>query len=451
MKKIQLTILLSVLMSMVGTRVLAYDIAVANDDEVIIYYDYINNGTELMVTCNNFGEKYAGTVNIPKEVTYNSTTYSVTSLGDEAFYDCSGLTSVTIPNSVTSIGDKAFWYCTGLTSVSIGNSVTSIGFEAFFACISLTSFIIPNSVTSIGDEAFHACTNLTSVTFGNSVTSIGDNVFSACPSLTSITVESGNPKYDSRDNCNAIIETESNTLVLGCQNTNIPNSVITIGERAFYHCYGLASVTIPNGVKNIEAYAFKDCPSLVSVSMGSSITKIGTYAFSGCKGITSVTIPNSVTNIGQDAFSHCTGLTSVTIPNSVKSIGWYAFWQCTGLTSVIIPNSVTSIGDYAFSGCTSLTSITSLITEPFSIDNSTFPDNAYASATLKVPEGTIAKYKAADGWKDFTNIVEGELTGILNVNREATANNRYYTLDGREVGHPTKGIYILNGKKVVVK
>ena len=236
---------------------------------------------------------------------------------------------------VLAISNKAFFKCENLTSINIPNSVTSIGREVFSGCSSLTSITIPNSVTSIGNGAFYDCTGLTSVTIGNSVTSIGGGAFSGCSSLTSIKVDAGNTTYDSRDNCNAIIETESNTLVLGCKNTIIPNSVTSIDGGAFSGCSSLTSITIPN-----------------------SVTSIGGSAFSGCTGLTSITIPNSVTSIGRCAFSDCTGLTSVTIGNSVTSIGWRAFYLCSGLTSVTIGNSVTSIDLEVFSGCSSLTSVT---------------------------------------------------------------------------------------------
>ena len=228
------------------------------------------------------------TADIPASVTYSGTTYSVTSIGNSAFSGCSRLSSVTIPNSVTSIGRFAFEGCSGLTSVTIGNSVTSIGGYAFAYCSSLTSVTIPNSVTSIGEWAFEDCSSLTSVTIPNSVTSIGERAFQICSSLTSVTignsvtsigeyafigcygltslsVEAGNTVYDSRNNCNAIIETATNTLIVGCQNTTIPNTVTSIGDFAFDGCSGLTSVTIPNSVTSIGYYAFNGCSSLTSI------------------------------------------------------------------------------------------------------------------------------------------------------------------------------------------
>ena len=182
-----------------------------------------------------------------------------------AFDECKSLTSISIPNSVTSIGDYAFAWCSGLTSITIPNSVTSIGEWAFEVCISLTSVTIPNSVTSIGWGAFNGCLSLTSVTIPNSVTSIGDYAFTACSALTSVVVEEGNTVYDSRENCNAIIHTAANTLIAGCKNTIIPNSVTSIENSAFYLCTGLTSITIPNSVTSIGEWAFNACESLKEV------------------------------------------------------------------------------------------------------------------------------------------------------------------------------------------
>ena len=261
---------------------------------------------------------------------------SVTRIGNSAFYDCFDLTSVAIPDSVTSIGSSAFHQC-GLTSVTIPNSVTSIGVEAFYNCESLTSVTIPNSVTSIGAWAFASCDSLTSVTIPNSVTSIDISAFGACSRLTNITVDANNKCFLSVDG--VLFNKDKTELIqypAGKAETSytIPNSVTSIGNDAFYHCYRLTSVTIPNSVTSIGDWAFYYCASLTSVTIPDSVTSIGYASFGNCDSLTSVTIPNSVTSIGNDAFRHCDSLTRVTIPNSVTSIGNYAFYSCDSLTDV---------------------------------------------------------------------------------------------------------------------
>ena len=356
---------------------------------------------------------------------------------------------------MTSIGSYAFRGDTSLTSVTIPNSVTTIGNYAFYNCSGLTSVTIGNSVTSIGNYAFYNCSGLTSVTIGNSVASIGGSAFGFCSSLTSITVDTMNTHYDSRNSCNAIIETASNTLIAGSQNTVIPNSVASIGGSAFSGCSGLTSVTIPNSVTTIGNYAFKGCSGLTSVTIPNSVTTIGNYAFEGCSGLTSVTIPNSVTSIGSSAFSNvrhieyhgnatgapwgalsmngfidgdfvftnavkdtligyigvggsvtipstvrtinaafrnCSRLTSVTFSNSVTCIGDYAFYYCSGLTSVTIGNSVTTIGNYAFKGCSGLTSVT-IGNSVASIGGSAFSGcSGLTSVTIPNSVTTIGNY-----------------------------------------------------------
>ena len=385
---------------------------------------------------------------------------NVTSIGENAFSSCTKLTSVTlnsnallskaytsdnnmktifgeqvtkyiIGKNVESIGANAFSGYTNLTSVTlnsntivsktyttnnnmktifgdqvteyiIGDDVTSIGNNAFYGCSKLTSITIPNSVTSIDRGAFHNCSGLTSINIPNSVTKIGYGAFSSCTGLTSMKVESENTKYDSRDNCNAIIETESNTLVFGCKKTIIPNGVTSIGEYAFSGCSSLTSIKIPNSVTIIGYEAFSGCSGLTSVIIGNSVTIIGSSAFYGCSKLTSVTIPNSVTSIGQDAFYRCSGLTSVTIPNSVTSIGTSAFQYCSGLTSVTIGNSVTSIGGSAFYGCSGLTSVTALNPTPVAITQNVFSNRT--NATLYVIKRSKEAYQAANYWKEFKKI-----------------------------------------------
>ena len=410
MKQLKLTFLLIVLMSMVGAKASAHDIEVKNADGKTIYYTYMNNETELAVSYrgssySSYSNEYSGVVNIPESVIYGGKTYPVTSIGSYAFWNCSGLTSVTIPNSVTSIGDYAFVGCSGLTSVTIPNSVTSIGSSAFNGCSDLTSVTIPNSVTSIGESAFYGCTGLTSVSIGNSVTSIGNWAFSGCTGLTSVT---------------------------------IPNSVTSIGYQAFSGCSGLTSVTIPNSVTSIGSYAFWGCRGLTSVTIGNSVTSIESDAFRDCNLKKVIWLPstppsgygdvsaiihyvpnNSYTSLSRktvypyltsifevdgvkyvlvspsektcDAIDcvYDTSVEDIKIGNTVTyrgiamtvknvnsylccanpyvknvevefngSIGSSAFSGCSGLTSVTIGNSVTSIGYTAFYNCNSLTSVT---------------------------------------------------------------------------------------------
>ena len=247
--------------------------------------------------------EYSGVVIIPSSVTYANRTYGVISIGNYTFYDCSKLTSVTIPNSVTSIGNEAFYNCSSLTSITIPNSVMSIGYWAFSDCKSLTKTNYTGDIAGWCDIQF------------------GDDM--------------ANPMYYSH---NFYINDQEITDLV------IPNSVDSINNYAFSGCSSLTSLTIPNSVTSIGEFTFYDCSSLTSVTIPNSVTSIGGGAFSGCSSLTSLTIPNSVTSIGGGAFSGCSSLASLTIPNSVTSIGEYAFYGCSNLQSLTIGAGVLSIG-----------------------------------------------------------------------------------------------------------
>ena len=311
-----------------------------NSDNVnvdgIFYYLDNDNGQAQVVSMPE--GRYSGDIFIPSFINHNNKKYSVTSIGEYAFCWCKNLLSVTIPSSVSSIAKAIFWgsnnlsvikvvsgnprydsrnncnaiietesncLVAGCKNTEIPNSVTAIGDDAFNECLELSSITIPNSVTTIGKTVFKGCKDLVSVIIPESVTNIGYNPFWACTSLSSIKVAIGNPKYDSRNNCNAIIETENNKLISGCKNTIIPNSVISIEHGAFCGCVGLTSIMIPNSVETIGTQAFMDCITLTSANIPNSVKDIGTFAFNGCYKLTSVTIGNNV-NIGKFAFGEYT-------------------------------------------------------------------------------------------------------------------------------------------------
>ena len=214
-----------------------------------------------------------GDIIIPETVVFNKLTYRVTSIGAEAFAWCKSLKSIVIPDGVTSIGERAFEDCKKLTSIIIPDNVTSIGKMTFSWCFALTEIVIPNSVRNIGYEAFEFCSSLKSIVIPARVTEIGERAFCGCSALTSIIVAEGNHRYDSRENCNAIIETATNTLIRGCSQTIIPESVTEIGEKAFNACKSLTSITIPEGVTSIGENAFLRCESLISITFQGTIAQ----------------------------------------------------------------------------------------------------------------------------------------------------------------------------------
>ena len=414
----------------------------AHDFEVDgIYYNFLD-GNNVAVTYKgsyHYPSAYSGEVTIPETVTYNGTTYSVTSIRSDAFQSCSSLTSitipnsvtsiaysafsgcssltsVTIPNSVTSIGDKAFYNCSSLTSVTIPNSVTDIRYSAFSGCSSLTSITIPNSVTSIGGYAFEYCRSLTSITIPISVTSIGDNAFSYCSSLTSVTI----PNSVTSIGDNAFSYCSSLTSV------TIPNSVTSIGKSTFSSCSSLTSIVIPNSVTSIGYGVFSGCTSLTSITIPNSVTSVGNYAFYKCSSLTSITIPNCVTSIGNSAFSGCSSLTSVTIPNSVTSIGEAAFRECFSLTSITIPNSVTSIGNNAFYNCYALRYVTCLGTTPPQGSGS-----VSKKTVIYIPDNTLSAYQQA--WGDEYLFINNESSLTLHVETSGTLSDLIFDAGMRPV------------------
>lgn len=327
-----------------------------------------------------YATSLTGDVVIPSRVTLQGNSYDVTAIGQDAFHYCDAMQSVTMPSSVTKIGISAFVGCTSLTTVNFSENITSMDYAAFNECTGLTTLTLPASLTTIGQGVFHSCSGLTSLVIPSSVTSIGRNAFYGCSGLTSITVENGNTEYDSRGGCNAIIETRTNTLVVGCKNTVIPNTVTSIGDNAYAKCSGLTSLNIP-----------------------SSVTSIGEFSFAYCNGLTSLYIPDWVTSVGYEAFFYCEGLNSVYIGNSVTSIGEKAFFYCSGLNMLTMGSSVTRIENQAFDYCSNLMSITCMATVPPTAGTNAFR-GVPTNATVFVPCASLGAYQSANGWSSFTDL-----------------------------------------------
>ncbi len=281
---------------------------------------------------------------------------SVSSVGDWAFSGCSGLTDIVIPDGVASVGEGVFYRCSGLTGITIPESIASIGTEAFNGCSSLTGIAIPGNVVSIGMSAFGGCRSLTGITIPDSVASIDNNVFNNCSGLTSILVDPGNTVYKSENNC--IIERSSNKLISGCKTSIIPDYTVYIGDAAFNGCIGLTDILLPGSVVFIGEGAFDDCIGLTDITIPDSVTHLGDYAFAECSGLTDVILSENITSVGNSVFRGCSSLTGIILPDDIASVGMYAFAFCYNLTNITIPDNTVSIGSYAFYRCYGLKSIT---------------------------------------------------------------------------------------------
>ena len=367
---------------------------------------------------------------------------TVTRIGNNAFYNCPGLTSVNIPNSVKSIGICAFQSCSGLTSINIGNGVTDIGIYAFEKCNSLTSVKIPNSVTRIGDSAFHFCSGLTSIYIGNGVTSIGKGAFGGCSGLTDLwcyaeSVPSTELSAFSNSSISSATLHVKNASIEAYKSTEPWSNfgsfvaIVVSGDIIFFADANVKAICVAKWdidgdgeINKIEAAevtdigdAFrnnKDITSFNELQYFTGLTSIGSSAFEYCSNLIAITLPESLTNIQHGAFYGCSSLTSIVIPNSVTSIEAETFCGCSALTSVTIPNNVTKIEDAAFYGCSSLTAI-NIPTAIIKIGDGAF---SYCTSLTYINLPNNVKdiwYRAFTGCTNLTSIIIGNgVKGIHN-------------------------------------
>ncbi len=420
MLKKALSLVLVLAVAVLSVPIISLPRAFASDWQAVLTYETNSDNTGIIIT--ECDDSASGILEIPSQING----LPVISIGDEAFYRCSSLTSVIIPDTVTRIGVLGFSLCS-ITSVVIGNGVTDLELYAFYYCDKLTSISLPDSVVNIGPEAFRGCSAIVSITFGSGVKNIGMDAITLCASLTSINVSAENQHFSSVDG--VLFDKSKTTLVKypdkKSESYTVPNGVTSISYNAFAYSSSLTGITIPNTVTSIDGYAFAYCSSLTSISLPDSVTSIGLYAFYdtpyyknssnwedgvlyignclieakagqvssdysikpgtvciavqafGDCPLTSITIPGSVKVIGSHAFRGCNSLTEVTIPDGVVSIGADAFFYSTSITKVTIPDSVTSIGYEAFMGCSSLTDIT-FGNGLTSIGHSVLNDSAYS-------------------------------------------------------------------------
>ena len=272
---------------------------------------------------------------------------NLTKIGDDVFYGCKSLSSITIPNKVTTIGTSAFNDCTSLTTVTFSSGLEAINDLAFHMCTALTSVNIPDSTKTIGAHAFDNCYALATVTLGSNLETIGYRAFNDC-AMTQITIPNS-------------VKTIDNEAFIECPNlkeVSLGNSLEVIGDWAFAYCKALENITFNSKLESIRSFAFLSCEALKSINIPDSVTSLGQSAFQGCHALNSMTLGSGLKTIGESAFNDCRSLTNIIIPNSVKTIDSYAFFDCYNLATVTLGSGLESIGEYAFYNCNTLTSIT---------------------------------------------------------------------------------------------
>lgn len=481
--------LFSIVLMAAGANAYAYDFAADG-----IYYNITSaDNKTVAVTASPSDALYSGTITIPATVTNSGVTYTVASLEKNSFSKCKGVTSVIIADSdveltteSTSSGEGAFYDCSldsiyvgrnvtysvyspvryseTLRVAEIGDKVTALSASFFFVCQKLEKVKLGKNITSIGQSAFTS-SGIKSIEIPDNITTIGESAFSYSASLETVKLP-------------ANLTSMSTKMFQGCKSlkeVNIPSVVKFINDMVFYGCTSLENINIPESVVSIGVGVFQDCSSLKSISLHDNISSIETSGlFNGCKSLESVKLPSNLKKLGSDMFRRCSKLATVEIPESVAEIGQGAFRDCSSLSSIKIPESVTSLSYHTFKGCSSLKSITlpaniqkltgqsifeeagiteihaQSTTPPTITYTNVFDSEHYTGATLYVPEASLEAYKAANGWKNFTNI-KAENSGVeSNVADEAVkvvAQNGEISIVGADENAVAE-VYNVNGQLV---
>lgn len=378
MDRITSLVALVAMLMLLPTGAGAYQFAVDG-----IFYNVNDHGA--IVTHNGGTNCYSGDVIIPDVVSFGDTTYQVVAIGENAFKNSSGLTSVSIPETVTGIGKYAFTWCTGLTAVTIPGSVVTMEDGAFYYCTGLKSVNIPTGITALSEHLFHGCSSLVDINIPDGVTSIGGGAFKECASLTSVTLPPGITTIDV-----SVFE-----ACAGLSSIIIPDQVTSIKSAAFMDCTGLAGITFSTALKKIGSMAFYNCNSLTEVTLPDSVTIIDEAAFAECKKLTKVHMPALLTNIAGKGFFNCTSLTGVEFPNSLQKIGAQGFEWCRNLKKITFGNSISRIGQEAFSGCADDAVITVYNATPCEIYFNPFP----SGSVITVPDS--ARYASTPIWGNY--------------------------------------------------
>lgn len=379
------------------------------DETYNVVYTYDPDGTTAQVKVGSFecagSPDASGDITILDKIVDSGKEYVVNGIGEMAFHGNYHIGNVTLPSTITSIGKAAFRY-SSVKTINLPANLERIEARAFYASF-LQSVELPEHLSFIGEEAFRD-TRLETITIPSTVLSIEAGAFAECDSMKVFSVDENNPVYDSRNQCNALILTSTNTLVCGFKTTTIPSSVERIGSVAFFSS-GIETLEIPEGVKEIESMAFFCAWKLQSITLPYTLVKIGGQAFTYCSSLKSITIPDGVKTIGYRCFAE-SGLESIDFPPSMELIEETICHHCLNLRSVTIPSSVTGINMMAFYECPSLRTVFCNVAEPFDIQENVFllNESTFTSAKLYVPVGTKELYEQAAGWKKFQNIVEME-------------------------------------------